>query len=268
MGKYNSSNAIRLSASQFNILLSAIVDSKGAKEGMKMWDLFCEDPRDAASPERAHRFGDFLVQQDTRGDDDSWETGYFLRAKADRPPTHGEHIPIIKLKDVESPMGTVNIESSDDLGWAAPPTSEISFAVPELGRGNQMLGFESSPAMTLDSPPSLESINPIVVPDLRTLRIIVRGAIAEHRTRQAQGRSTNEQNKILRWAIQFYRAFGASKEMIELEIQQPLVDNKTDGLSMQEAKALYDEHRRTMGHRERRKVDVSKTFARVGMIGK
>ena len=64
----------------------------------------------------------------------------------------------------------------------------------------------------------------LVRADLRTLRIVVQGALAERRAREEEGSDTSSQLEVLQWAAQFYRRFGTTTEVIEQEIRLAVTD--------------------------------------------
>ena len=109
--------------------------------------------------------------------------------------------------------------------------------------------------------------SPIVKPDLRTLRLIVRAAMIEQKRWRRTKDDVGQQRSVLRWARQFYRAFGCGKKTIEQEVPQAHADHQGDSVSPAEAKALYDRERQLTGVRERASVKVGRLFRRIHATG-
>ncbi|KEF61399.1 uncharacterized protein A1O9_02965 [Exophiala aquamarina CBS 119918] len=187
--KFPLSNDANLAPETFNEVLSAIVQFRGAKEGVRMWHLFCKDPRYSAASEKAPLLGEYIVPEGgtTEGEDDLEYSLYVSRSEEQMPPLMDGHVPIISAEHKESATIPVVGESPDESQSAEG------------------------------------SLNPMVVPNLQTLHIIVRGALAEKR--HGQGLMLEKEadlDWVLRWATHFYKALNYSKEDIEAETQLPV----------------------------------------------
>ena len=274
--QFESGNDINLFTKDFNVLLSAIVETKGAKFGRMVWELFCEDPRHVVDRDRRHSGSDLFISNLTTDDEGEWEGDDFLRNSDDRPiAARGyQHIPLVEvdelpLKKAEDILREIHTsdpgyEDAEEPSRITPNESinfdaqlnSIDFLRPPLRTGPE---FES-----IQSPLELASIiNPVVRPSLRTLRLIVRGALNELRTRQASEQDSSEQQEILNWSKQFFRAFGMRGQAIQQEIQSfSDLDDQSEGgsPSLAEEKRLYDETRRRRRLREPRVVNVSPKF--------
>jgi hypothetical protein len=223
--KFPLSNEANLAPETFNDVLSAIVEFRGAVEGVRMWNLFCKDPRSSAISEKVPLLGEYVVPESgTMDGEDGDDVFYVLRSKEQMPQLMDDHVPII---------ATGYEESSD---------------IPLVGDYPNNTQAEQ------------RSFNPIVVPNIQTLHIIVRGAIAEKR--QLQGlmlAKEAELDKVLKWATNFYKALNYSKKDIEAEthLSQSL---KGENASQAQLKWLYDRSRDESGVREKSKLDIRGMF--------
>ena len=274
--QFESGNDITLYTEDFNVLLSAIVETKGAKCARLVWDLFCEDPRYFFDRDRVHSGSELFTPPSTTDDKGEWEHGDILRSRDERstaarghrhiPLVEVEELPIEQAEDILRKAHTSDPVYEDAVDPSRPtPDESISFDAeltsidllrPPLRTGPE---FES-----IQSPPKLASIiNPVVRPSLRTLRLIVRGALNERRTRQALEQDSSDQQEILNWSKQFFRAFGMRGQAIQEEVQSLSdLDDQSEGgrPSLAEEKRLYNEARRRLRLREPRVVNVSPKF--------
>ena len=252
--KYGDGNSICLYVDHFNILLAAIVEFKGSKEGARIWNTFCSDPRDSRSLRHALEIENYMVMDQRAQDhevDDDFESGYFLRTKDQRPPTMGKYVPIVPLDHQDDLSPRSERYPKIQKAPSYPKTSDISLTIDTNADeycGESVPGLASLPRPSAgDSEVSLSRyINPVVVPDLRTLRIIVRGAVAERRKRQAHRQDTSEQDEVLEWSKQFYRAFGLRGRMVQQEIQQKVEDDWDRKGNMDDEKQAYETNQRIL----------------------
>jgi hypothetical protein len=276
--QFDTGNEINLSTADFNILLAAIVETKGAIFGRMIWDLFCEDPRQKFDRNRVD-FGIHFIPRFREDDENEWEHGHFLRRK-DEMPMAVDGYPLLSVVEIdELPLDEVDAEANEarasDIGYeetedeqAATITDKrISFDSKLDGSNtlHPLVHTTSEFYSTHSSLASAGTINPIVTPNLRTLRCIVRGALNERRSRQALDKDTSEQQEILTWSKQFFRAFGISGKAIRQEIHLSSDDDDISEHarpSLAEEKRLYDEARRKLRLREPRPVNVSTNFLR------
>jgi hypothetical protein len=280
----DSGNGFNLYTADFNILLAAIVETKGANIGRMIWDLFCVDPRERFDENRAHLDSYFMPGLIEDGENE-WEHDRFLRKKDDMPPAMRgyRHIPVVEVDElpVNEVEDTANETFASDTGYeeaeeeqAAPRSDEsirFEFELNYTTTVHPLVRITSDSDSTDSSLATPNIINPVVKPNLRTLRFIVRGALNERRTRQALEQDTSEQQEILAWSKQFFRAFGIRGKAIQEEIQSFMdEDEQSEDArpSLAEEKRLYDETKRKVGIRERRHVNVSRKFLNGSKVGK
>jgi hypothetical protein len=221
----------------------------------------------------------------TEDDENEWEHGHFLRQRDDIPrPMHGHrHIPVVEVDElpVNEAENRANETFASYTGYkeaeeeeAAPKSDESISFDSELNRTATIHPFAritSDSDSTNSSLASPSITNPVVKPNLRTLRFIVRGALNERRIRQTLGQDTSEQQEILAWSKQFFRAFGIRGKAIQEEIQSFMDEDEQSEdarLSLAEEKRLYDEMKRKVGMREQRRVNVSRKFLNGSKVGK
>jgi hypothetical protein len=193
------------------------------------------------------------------------------------------HIPVVEVDElpVNEVEDTANETFASDTGYeeaeeeqAAPRSDESIRFESELNYTttvHPLVRITSDSDSTDSSLATPNIINPVVKPNLRTLRFIVRGALNERRIRQALEQDTSEQQEILAWSKQFFRAFGIRGKAIQEEIQSFMdEDEQSEDArpSLAEEKRLYDETKRKVGIRERRHVNVSRKFLNGSKVGK
>ena len=254
--EYESGNEVNLYTKDFNILLGAIVETRGAMVGRKIWDLFCEDPGARSAVDRADVLSSYIVPVSVEGDEGDWYYGHYLRMADQRAPRLKGHVPIIEVDDWEPEVLTGDIDQDNDEGdTTTPPLADgyISFDG-EFDRHSRPMV-----PMVVEQSAAPNFLNPVVVPNLRTLRLIVRGALAERQARERQRLDTSEQRSVLRWSRQFFRALGLKPNSIEQEIQQQLLEGEDGQDNIANEKKAYEQRRR-FKERERRTVGFRKTF--------
>jgi hypothetical protein len=133
--------------------------------------------------------------------------------------------------------------SNSTLHELEPATSDTEFLDPSVASG--------------------PATNPVVTPNLRTLRFLVRGALNERRIRQSRGEDTSTQDEILKWSKPFFRAFGIHGKAIQEEVQifteeRDVSEHTKPNLA--EEKRLYNAERRKSRLRESSPVDISRFF--------
>jgi hypothetical protein len=272
--KIDSGNDVNLYVTDFNILFSAIVETKGATVGRTIWELFCEDPR-AKFDQNHIGLGGYFIPRWIEDEENELEHGPFLRKKDDLPKAVDRHhfLPIVEMDD---PV-------LDKLGEAAagPLTSDSNYNEAEEEQALPMPDERVDPTATSNSTldelepatsdtefldPSVASgpaTNPVVTPNLRTLRFLVRGALHERRIRQSRGEDTSMQNEILEWSKPFFRAFGIRGKALQDEVQ--IFTEEGDGSedikpNLAEEKGFYHAERRKSRLRESPPVDISRFF--------
>lgn len=195
--KFPESNIPSLPARDFNVLLAAAIDARGSAYGKQMWTQFCKDPESLITANMLNIDND----------------GYDVEGDVPVVSTHG-----IRPQPSIEPVAASDkepLQFQDPFFPATPPGSEI---FPE--DSPQAIPFDTPIAATTES--SVEHV-PLTIPNLQTLRLIVRAAAEESKRRDDQGLGTSVQKKILEWAIEMFKAFRITdKNVVEQEIQQPL----------------------------------------------
>ncbi len=205
MSRYPSGNAASLDSRTFDIILSAIVECKGPIEGRRMWELFCKDDvspsnadiiphlRDYFLPESAAPFeGDI----ESAPDEQSTETG-------DAGGNEDQVTNFMLAEGEADQASTVDQDASPvaETDDEAVPTSSVIF---EADLFQNPFGL---PVLSTEPVPEDDSPTPVVVPSMKTLRIITRAAL----TQQRDPRFVNGEDDIqsvIRWGSQKFRNFG------------------------------------------------------------
>ncbi|KAK5044863.1 hypothetical protein LTR84_010401 [Exophiala bonariae] len=223
--KYSVSNEANMSVTTFNDLLSAIVESRGAVEGVRMWNLFCKDPYTSATSEEVPSLEDYLVPEIRVVPGEEEGVSYVLRSTEQMPQLMYDRVPIIA--SVHEDLSNI-------------PITEASLVDNKITRG---------------------SFNPIVVPNTQTLHVIVRAAIAEKKQLEDMLHTSQKAklNKILDWATELYPALGYSKRDIELETQIPQ-SIRGEITSPTQLKWMNDRLRVKAGIREKGQPDIGVLF--------
>ena len=218
---YPAGNAANLASDTFNIVLEAVVATKGAAEGRSMWEMFCKSPKAAVEIDEPPDSRDYFIpRSDVPYEDDSDFAGTLQTSEM----ALGEY------DDLMASTQTLAEEENSGLAEDGPdkpiPTSEISFDAdlpPTL--------LDSQDASNLDAS---RVTNPLVVPSIKTLRIIARGAIFQQLDRRvSQGNDDTE--SVIRWTKEHFRAFGRSRAAIQQELQTPISTLYEEGNSEQDA---------------------------------
>ncbi|EXJ87823.1 hypothetical protein A1O1_04750 [Capronia coronata CBS 617.96] len=186
------SNEALLTTDTFNILLSAVVDTRGALEGRRMWDMFCKY-------QTSYDGNDGTTEHDQSLAESSSNTG---RSASDRISWGGNAFAASPALSTGHTLSSAVVGRPSDAGMDAR-SEEIPFDEPDTGE-------EGS------------STDPIVAPNMRTLQIIVRGALAEIQAGSGVSREVYEElDQLLQWARPLFKAFKLSDEDIELELRIP-----------------------------------------------
>jgi hypothetical protein len=274
--QFDSGNEVNLHVADFNILFAAILETKGAAVGRTIWDLFCEDPRESFDRNRILSRS-YLVPGWTEDDENEWEHGHFLRKKHElsRAVDGYRLLPVVEMDELlpdevdtvanEAPASDVGSEEAEEERAARIAHERISFDSKVIGNDTPhgLVRTTSDMEFIYSSGASRTTINPVVTPNLRTLRFIVRAALNERRTRQARDQDTSEQQEILEWSKQFFRAFGIRGKAIQQEVQIFTDEDEVSEYarpSLAEEKRLYDQARRKQRLWEPRPVNVSPFF--------
>lgn len=213
MGRFPTGNVAGLAPTTFDILLKSVVARFGAAEGRRLWDMFCQDP------------GQTLPSDERPGVQSE------VPQKSDELPPHEWRGPLYE----------------DVAGEADPSSSEETVA---HGASGIMLNSD------LVDNPYLANIKatkptPVVVPTVKTIRIITRGALLEL-SQEPSGQQQPELRDILNWTGQQFRAFGRSEAVIRRELQ--MADTAAETEQVTADLAMW------APAREKVEVDVSKQF--------
>lgn len=223
--KFPSSNLALLPARTFNVLLSAGIDAYGAGFGRKMWDRFCRNPD---TPYAAELFdadveslnnaaeSDDLVEQDVMSESNSSRVlDLPLSRKTDS-----------RSQDDQSGREEAMIEFEDPFFPKTPSES-----------GGEVETRSENSQGDMPVPFHMHNLTdaPVTVPNLKTLRIIIRAVAGEMKAREEGGLSTVLQRQQLAWAVSMFKAFGiADRNVVEQEIQYPL--NEIDAEVVEESR--------------------------------
>lgn len=205
-------NGTILSTQTFNIVLASIVDTQGSSEGVRLWQLFCASTESQMTNIQDIAFDEYPVEDHFFADDENYDPSSQAVPASDSVTTSGEYVPFVKA-DNDTPL-----ELNEEDGADAHYMTEASF----VSFANSFPVVEDEVEVEVFEDPEPRSL---VKADLRTLRIIVRGAIGERRALRRQGADSVLQRKVLDWATFMYRLLGATKKDIEQEIQQAIDEN-------------------------------------------
>ncbi|EXJ82965.1 hypothetical protein A1O3_06782 [Capronia epimyces CBS 606.96] len=174
------SNEALLPPNTFNILLSAVVESRGALEGRRMWDMFCKVADVPTSPTAVE--GEPFHPTDVFVEDDATLT------ESSSDPDRNKARPASRVGSAPA-----------DVGSSRRRLSEV------VDRPSLVTGMDSSsediPFVRTETREESSSTNPIVIPNMRTLQIIVGGALAEKQAEPGVSRETLEElDQLLQWA--------------------------------------------------------------------
>ncbi|ETI26113.1 hypothetical protein G647_02890 [Cladophialophora carrionii CBS 160.54] len=277
--KFPVSNEPHLSPETFNVVYSAIVETKGALEGRNVWHLFCKDPRESDTLRgRALHDNDETVPDEHIADFDEEgfpepQTEESVEREIAITPRSSNHLSISGMEteamDSEALLkSSVEPSSRGQPSLAYPPSLNIDTGLPHDG-----LGFPSSQTTIIgsDDPDipiaraanepenAAQELTQVVVPDSRTLQILVRQALSEIEARKGRKRPHADLEEVIHWAGQFYSAFNLAPEDIRTEFR--VSEN------MPRALRVATKHRRSPAEhmapaREKFRLNVSSQFSR------
>ena len=244
MSQYPSGNAANLQTKTFDIILSAVVDTKGAAEGRRLWDMFCRETKSSSETDRFQRLRDYFVPLPESSLEDETELDLDVQVDEDQVDKFDSFVEVSYTTNSD-PRGDVIGEIDDD----PVPTSAISFKA-DLSPTVLDAGDSNNPIQKEDDP------NPLVIPSIKTLRIITRGALLQLRDRHLfQGTGKADIESVLAWARDQFRRFGRTKsQTIKRELLNPLSvdEGGSEGTSIDRSSWVPA--------REREKVFVSTNF--------
>jgi hypothetical protein len=239
-------NGTILSPQTFNILLTAIVDTQGSSEGMRLWQLFCND----TVPERTYfqdtAFDEYPAEDHIFAADENYDPYSQALPASDPVAANGEYVPFVEPEFDMSLLleGEGELDAQDMM-----QASDVEFS-------------DSFP-VTVDETEVFENPEPrsLVRPDLRTLRIIVRGALAERRALFFKGGDSTSQTEVLEWAILMYQLLGTKNKDIEQEIQQA-IDENANKIQQQMMQKTNKDRLAAYLRRKRAEEQICKPFRR------
>ena len=249
--RYGAGNLATLPANIFNILLSATVSIRGSVAGQWLWSTYCQDLRMLEhAPDAEDDFidppdhADSAVDISFAGIDAEGEvtkpsmhtdaTSYVNIHSLILPPTWAANRPLhnADIATLGSPKHSQTTRTYDpESGYVDPffPPDLEEIRSPGSSPSRPQGLYESDLSVKSDTADSQDDARlspaPITIPNLQTLRIVVRSAVAE----KAEAMEANDiegietADSVLKWAISEFVKFGTlSKDIIEQEIQQPV----------------------------------------------
>lgn len=251
-GDFPLSNEAKLAPNTFNIVFAAIIETKGAWEGRSIWRLFCKDPRaDHLSPD----IGERVVSEDNLRDGESQEYLHSYSSaleefdlpndgNASSPGSNLDQIPRVAPPSWKRGSPFPNDNETGYLSSELPLEGDVNVAA-TMGQMDSRIAEDTG-----------SELNPIVVPNMRTLQILVQGALTEKELRQQQRHLQQaDLDELLHWAQSFYGAFHLREEDIASEFRIPNF--------LPEGFVLPRTYPR-IALQERSKLNLGKNFTRAG----
>ena len=244
MSRYPSGNAASLEPKTFDIILTAIVESKGAVQGMKTWEMFCKNESSSSNTDTQAHLRDYFISES------AVPFGDGIEPVPELPLIHGDTNedgvadPTVHEEADQLSESDAKAASTEDTDERLPPRSSITFdadlSLPPLG----MQAMLAEPVQSYGRP------DPVVVPSIKTLRIITRAALQQQRDRPSHDNDVDIED-VIRWGSKKFRAFG---RMPKRERLSPLaLSDKAPDETVGDQSALN-------GARERERVNVGKNF--------
>ncbi|OAL32756.1 hypothetical protein AYO22_00230 [Fonsecaea multimorphosa] len=267
------SNEPNLATDTFNVLFAAIVETKGVLEGRDIWYLFCKDPRNYATSSLLLVNGHDPASENYATVKDE---GEFFDGKEDDVPNelggvgkHGEDNFSLRMRAFDLPISEAIQDAGARTPVALPVSLNLNAAFPheELDSTDDQF-YNTSDQGNEDTEVPIEMVdigvvstqphlNPIVVPNMRTLQILVRGALSEIQARKEGRRSHRDLDAVLKWAEKFYGVFNLAREDIETEFRASESLPKNMRIATRHPRAAF-----RSSSREKSKVGVGKHFTK------
>ncbi|ETN46695.1 uncharacterized protein HMPREF1541_00882 [Cyphellophora europaea CBS 101466] len=245
--KYAFTNAPNLVPGVFNTLLSGIVDARGAQEGRRIWQIFCRDPRVLANVDIGQQELELFLNEVAARSDDDFQDDYEMQVAGTLEDEEEETgVYGVTLRDDEGTGDHIETYPGDDEAdvfeafnsGPNPPHSDISFSADFetniSAAPTSVLEVEDSgtrPRADLQQPSSPQTMqhvgdnpadrNPVVIPCISTMRIIVRRALLE--------RDSSHSRDIIVWAAPYMRRMGLSMQDFARETSIGLPGSLTGG---------------------------------------
>lgn len=241
--KFTYTNLPVLPAKLFNVLLSTAVDTRGAQFGRMMWNAFCKTPDspwavepldlDAETLYQSSDLDDFAASDSRDYSGPSIILNEQTTILNENPSQNNNESDFsddfIKFEDPFFPKGTSESEDIPDVPiepqTPVPLTDMVSLNESnEEFRTNFVRGHTGAP---------------LTVPNLQTLRLIVRAVADEMKDREEAGLGTQYQKRLIAWAVEMFKAFGISdRTVVEQETQYPL--DELDAKITEESKEMIE----------------------------
>ncbi|KAK6379215.1 hypothetical protein LTS17_006133 [Exophiala oligosperma] len=217
LDKYPVGNLPQLTRATFNVIFSAIVEVKGALEGRRIWEIFCT-PNGWVSPSNDNT-KDHV--QPSEFEDSAVPAELSSTLSTNSPADDWSGLPLSTSDEVPRDE-TIEVDSGFSDPQAGQQNAELSLPtglgiendrseVPFVSSGNDATsasGFQT---------------NPVVVPDLHTLQILVNAALAEKEAEHELSSETRtELDDLLAWATALAKSWGLSSDDIETELNIPV----------------------------------------------
>lgn len=241
--RYPSSNLPLLPAKHFNVLLSAGIDVYGAEFGLRMWQKFCENPSSPYAVELFDEDPESLqkaVASDGSDESDVLNESNAIRSFGVPLSQPSEESQQVELMEVDEDI----IEFNDPFFPKTPPIEEGIEATLSDEETTTSIPLQTAAPETARSDDVPTS--PLVIPNLNTLRLIVRGTAREMKERQeayAPTTISTHHRGQLAWAVGMFKDFGiVDPTVVEQEIQYPL--SELDSSIKEETEKRFELDRR------------------------
>lgn len=238
-----------LARDTFHVLFAAIVDSNGALEGRRIWDMFCKEPESSIAIDSLFLRG---LSEETSGLP-SPTTELIQTSPNKLVPAEGD---VLRDDSIALPSATFDEPffkyhtSSNAERWplsfssGGETTNEVPFDMVRKEHEDEQ-GFFG---------------NPVVIPDIHTLQILVRGALTEARSgNQFSHEKKLELKELLVWATKIAKTLGLSQTDVEAELQISSVLS-AELISTAGYRISYRERKRQRSFREHPTLDLGHLF--------
>ncbi|RMD42560.1 hypothetical protein DV735_g2527, partial [Chaetothyriales sp. CBS 134920] len=209
--KLPNSNAPTLLKRTFNIFLHGIVEVMGAAEGVRLWDQFCQRPSMGKYEVADHvsYFGRDSLAMDLNGDQNS--SLYTPHATMSEDETFNSPDPFHSALDESNPMAESRAFTNADPAIILENTGFQDF-IPEPSPAWSKTEFIDENLAYRQA----QQHNPVVMPSIRSLMVIVNRAMHEARAEDAS--QAQRASSLLRssWIKDHFRAFGLGDEYQDL----------------------------------------------------
>ena len=242
MPSYPSGNQANLKPDTFDIILKGIVQYKSAVEGRQMWKLFCKTPQAASNADESPHLRDYYVPAYTVVDDEEMD---------------GESLEIDESNISETETPSLDSVYAEDL----VPTVDETPPMPEADIIYEAAPHRSPFFLMPRKPRVREQPTPLVVASIKTLRIILRGAISQQRDLKLY-RERKTYQSVIRWVRETFQAF---RDTAGIEREMQAVQMNMEDSDIDEESADLAEFARST---ERNVISVSKEFSPRGFVTK